>query len=70
MKRYIEMLLLPAPVRQLIYVVALVAGVYRVSQQQRVLEGWLGVLVGAAAVLALGSVVFRSLYGENPGEPE
>jgi hypothetical protein len=70
MKRYIEMLLLPAPVRQLIYVVALVAGVYRVSQQQRVLDGWLGVLVGAAAVLALGSVVFRSLYGENPGETE
>lgn len=64
-KPFIEKLLLPVPARLLIYVLALAAGVYRVSQQRPVLEGWVGVLVAAAALLALGTVVFRTLYGRR-----
>jgi hypothetical protein len=68
-KEILEKLVLPAPARLLIYAAALVAGVYRLSRQERVLEGWVGVLVAVAALLALVTVVYRTLYGPDARPP-
>jgi hypothetical protein len=69
MRETIERLLPPVPVRLALYGAALLAGVWRLSQQQRVLEGWVGVLVAAAALLALATVVFRTLFGRDEAAP-
>ena len=69
MRGSIEKVLPLVPVRLALYAAALLAGVWRLSQQQRVLEGWVGVLVAAAALLALATVVFRTLFGRDDASP-
>jgi hypothetical protein len=64
--------LLPPPaVRIGIYVIALLAGIRRVAEGRPVLEGWVGIVVGFAALLALATIVSRiALRGSHrsPGE--
>jgi hypothetical protein len=57
--RTLGRLLPPPAVRIGIYLIALIAGIRRIAAGRPVMEGWLGVVIAFAALLALATIAYR-----------